>query len=227
MVKKYIWIVTIVVALGGQFLPELGLLVPFIMLSLIVTSFFKGRYWCGHFCPHGSFFDTFLFPFCRNRKVPGTFKSTAFKIIFLLFFLFNLGRRFILVSSQLHDPLRQIGLIFSSTYLMVLILGSLLGLFFRVRTWCHFCPMGTIQGFFYQLGKALGVTKWDTCITICERDACRHCGKCAENCPLELAPYRHFNEDDQFQGDDCIRCRSCVEKCPVGILRLSPTRRER
>ncbi len=60
-ISQYAWIVALLIGIGGQFLPQLGLLVPFIMITLIVMSLFKGKYWCGNFCPHGSLFDNLIF----------------------------------------------------------------------------------------------------------------------------------------------------------------------
>lgn len=220
-IRKYAWLITVLVAIGGQFVPEFGLLVPFIMVALMATSLFKGRYWCGQFCPHGSFYDTLILPLSRNRRVPHFLKSKAFISFFFLFFLFNLGRRFYLVYENLHQPLQQVGFIFSNTYLIVMILGGLLGVLFTSRTWCHFCPMGTIQVLSYTLGRGLGLSRWDKRVTIKREELCHNCGKCARICPLHLKPYLHFNEKNQFDDENCIRCNTCVKNCPAGILSLS------
>ena len=50
-IRKYGWIFTLTVAFGGLWLPKLGLLVLPVILALTTLSFFKGRYWCGNFCP--------------------------------------------------------------------------------------------------------------------------------------------------------------------------------
>ncbi len=53
--RKYAWLFTVLVALGGLWEPKLGLLVILIMAGLTVTSFFKGRYWCGNVCLMAAF----------------------------------------------------------------------------------------------------------------------------------------------------------------------------
>ena len=60
-IRKYAWIFTVLVAIGGLWEPKLGLLVILIMMGLTITAFFTGRYWCGNFCPHGSLFDKVFF----------------------------------------------------------------------------------------------------------------------------------------------------------------------
>jgi len=223
-VRKYIWILTIVIGLGGQFAPLIGLLVPFIMIALMGMSLFKGKFWCGNFCPHGSFFDNLLGPISRHTRIPQFLKSRVLIAAVLVFFMFNLSRNFISVMVRLGtaDFYEQLGLIFSTTYLMVLLLGGLLGVLINERTWCQFCPMGTIQTIFYKVGKTLGLAKnSDERVTVSHPDLCHSCGKCARVCPMQLTPYLQFSEDHQFNDEKCIRCNTCVHNCPAGILQMA------
>lgn len=224
-IRKTAWIVTLAVAIGGQFYPRLGLLVPFIMAALIGMSFFKGRFWCGNYCPHGSFFDFLLLPISRNKKIPGVFKSKYFISLFFIFFMFNLTRRFVTLFQNIAiiSLFDGVGMIFSNTYLMVLLLGGLFAVFFNPRTWCQFCPMGSIQVLSYKLGKVMGLTQaWDEKVTAEHPNLCHSCGKCARVCPMQLSPYQEFNEDkNQLDDEKCIRCNTCVNNCPAGILHLA------
>ena len=49
--RKYAWLFTLLVAIGGLWEPRLGLLVIAVMAALTITALFKGRYWCGNVCP--------------------------------------------------------------------------------------------------------------------------------------------------------------------------------
>jgi len=122
-----------------------------------------------------------------------------------------------------------VGMIFSTTYLMVLIAGGLLAVFINPRTWCQFCPMGSIQTLFYKLGKAMGVTEArDEKITVEHPLLCHSCGKCARVCPMQLAPFKEFAENsNQFDDERCIRCITCIQYCPAGILYLASAARGR
>lgn len=222
--RKYAWIFTLTVAIGGLWFPALGLFVIPIMVGLMAVSFFKGRYWCGNICPHGSMFDSLLYPITGNKKIPKFFKSKILGLGFFALFSFKLISKFILVSSKWGTMVfwQKLGLIFVSSYLMVTIVGGIVSVIFSSRTWCNFCPMGTLQKFSYKLGKTLGVTKkTDEKITAASTHMCHSCGKCSRVCPMQLSPYDAFSEDNQFDSENCIRCSTCVENCPAGILTLS------
>lgn len=223
-IRKYGFVFTLLVAIGGLWYPRLGLLVIPVMIGLILYSFFKGRYWCGNICAHGSLFDSLIMPISRNKKIPEFFKSKILGGVFFALFSYKLISKFIKVASIYGSAsfFDKIGLIFVSSYLMVTIVGGLLAIIFSPRTWCNFCPMGIIQRLSYKLGKTIGVTKiTDEKITASKTEMCHKCGKCARVCPMQLNPYLEFSENNQVDNDACIRCSTCVENCPAGILTLS------
>ena len=87
------------------------------------------------------------------------------------------------------DFMDKLGFVFVSTYLMVLIVGSILAVFITPRTWCQFCPMGTMQKLSYKLGKFARVAdKTERYVTISNLDKCIKCGKCSKVCPFQLTP---------------------------------------
>ncbi|KOA20782.1 benzoate 1,2-dioxygenase electron transfer component [Clostridium homopropionicum DSM 5847] len=222
-VRKWAWIFTIVVAIGGLWYPRLGLLVIPIILSLSATAFFRGRFWCGNFCPHGSLYDTVILKFTRNKNIPWFFKSKLLAIAFFSWFAYRIISKLIKAFGLFGTAsfYNKVGLIFVTSYLMVLIIGVPLALFITPRTWCRFCPMGMMQILSYKLGKLLGVAKkTDKKITIASQDMCHSCGKCSRVCPMQLKPYLAFSDKNQFDEEKCIRCSTCVVNCPAGILSL-------
>lgn len=224
LIKKRAWIITLLVALGGLWYPKLGLLVPPIIAALTILSFFRGRQWCGNFCPHGSLYDFLALPLSSNRRIPAILRSKIFRTLVFAWFGYSMTNKFMRVYPTFGSEmfLDRLGFIFVTTYLMVLIVGGLLSIFISPRAWCQFCPMGTIQILSYKLGKLLGVAAHtDKKIAIAAKEKCHNCGKCSRVCPMQLFPYQEFSEHNQFDNEKCIRCSTCVVNCPAGILSLN------
>lgn len=224
IIRKYGFLFTLLVAFGGLWEPKLGLLVIPVMIGLILLSFYKGRYWCGNICAHGSLFDSLILPLSLNNKIPKFFKYKIVSITFFSLFTYKIVSKFIKVFS-IYGTLKfwdRMGLIFVTSYIMVTIVGGLLGLIISPRTWCNFCPMGVMQKISYSFGKKLGVTKiTDEKISISNKALCHKCGKCSRVCPMQLSPYSDFSDDNQLDDVNCIRCSTCALNCPAGILTLS------
>ena len=65
------WIIIAYIILGW-FFPVIGLLALICMIGPVVTSIFKGRWWCGHVCPRGNMYDRLLSKYSPHR-VHGVF----------------------------------------------------------------------------------------------------------------------------------------------------------
>ncbi len=224
VIRKYGFIFTLAIAFLGLWIPLMGLLVIPVIIGLTLYAFFKGRFWCGNICAHGSLYDSVLIKISRNTQIPKFFRSQFFGVLFFLFFMFMMIKRFIIVIG-LYGSLvffERMGLIFVLSYLMVTLVGGTLGVVFMPRTWCQFCPMGMLQKISYGLGKKLGVTKaTDEKVTLAHDSMCHKCGKCSRVCPMQLEPYLNFSDLNQLDDAACIRCLTCVENCPAEILTLS------
>ncbi len=222
-VRKYAWLFVPFVAFGGLWYPKLGLLIIPLMLTLMVMSFLKGKYWCGNICPHGSLFDYIILPISMNKKIPSFMKSKKTMAVFFTWFMYMMISRTIKAFEAFGTAsfLDRLGYVFIFNYLIVTILGTLLAVLVNSRSWCSFCPMGTIELLLYKLGKMLGLNKkTDLKITSSDPGKCISCGKCSKVCPMQLAPYKNISENNQFQDAACIKCSTCVVNCPVKILSL-------
>lgn len=221
-VRKWAWLY-IPLVLSGLWYPKMGLFLVPVMLALPILGFFKGKYWCGNICPHGSLFDQFLYPLSANRKIPAWAKAKITVTLAFLLFMFMLGKKLFSVAAfwgatPFWDKL---GLIFTMNYAMVTIVGSTLALLINPRTWCRFCPMATFQLLAYKLGKLLGANqKTDTVVTLSALEKCLNCGKCASACPIGLSPYREFSPAGRLENTACIRCATCLVSCPMNLLSL-------
>ncbi len=222
-IRKYSWTFVFLVAFGGLWYPKLGLLMIPLMLSLAVLGFARGKYWCGNLCPHGSLFDSLIFPISPNRKIPGALKTRIAAALMFTWFMYMLISRLIKVFAIWGTTpfIDKLGYIFVVNYLMVTVLGTILALTISPRAWCSFCPMSTMQILAYKLGKLLKLNKnTDKKITAARTEMCHTCGKCSRVCPMQLTPYLEFNQNNQFDNEACIRCSTCVENCPAAILSL-------
>lgn len=223
-VRKYAWIFVPIVAFGGLWFPKLGLLMIPVMAALAVIGFFKGKFWCGNLCPHGSLFDRIVMPLSANRKIPAFLKSRTAMALMFTWFMYIMVSRLIKVFAIWGSAsfLDKLGYIFVMNYLMVTVIGTTLAYLVSPRAWCNFCPMGTLEILFYKLGKLLRINKrTDEKVTVASKDMCHTCGKCSRVCPMQLAPYLEFSEKNQLDSEACIRCSTCVKNCPAGILSLN------
>lgn len=221
--RQYGFLFTLLIAFLGLFVPKIGLLVIFIMIGLTVTSLFNGRYWCGNICPHGSLFDNIFLPISKNKKIPDFIKSKTFIFLFFSFFMFNFTRKMTKAFSFWgnYDFLDKLGLVFVTTYLFVIIAGGLLAVFITPRTWCQFCPMGSMQKVSDKIGTKLKInTNTKKRVTISDIDKCKQCGLCSKVCPIQLTPHKNFDASGVFQDDNCIKCNTCVVNCPFNLLEI-------
>jgi len=183
--------------------PYLGFIVPAAMLAGIGGAFSKGRYVCGNICPRGSFYDTFFRFVAGRREVPKFMLSLKFRwgvvAVLMSFMVWQ-------ITLNPTNPMHW-GHVFWNMCAVTTLVGVVFGLIFRARTWCTFCPVGTmaasIRGSRYQLEIA---------------DHCRGCKVCEKYCPLDLSIKDY--KGGSLSHPDCLKCSACIERCPVDALKF-------
>lgn len=50
-ITRYLWVLVLIVTLGGLWYPYLGYVMAVVMLTLMITAVFRGRWFCGNLCP--------------------------------------------------------------------------------------------------------------------------------------------------------------------------------
>jgi polyferredoxin len=195
-------VVPLVLALGWKY-PLLGFIVPAVMVSAIVTGFFRGRWFCGHLCPRGAFFDSWLRLIGGRRPIPPFLRSIKWRPLVSVTMIGYMVWR---IGAAAGDPLHW-GHVFWEMCLLTTLIGVPLALVFRPRAWCAMCPIGTLQ-------MAVGGhrERWRL-----DAAACVGCGACQKSCPLSLPVVR--DKARGIIGDrDCLKCGECARVCPTRAI---------
>lgn len=192
---------------AGWFYPYLGFFIPACMVLGIGIALFRGRKWCDWFCPRGSFFDAFMKPVSPLKKIPGFFKGLPFRIGVITFLV---GMMTVQIILRWPDPGR-IGMFFIILLSITTVVGIILALVVHPRTWCSFCPIGSMNNWVDRQNYTLKI----------DRASCTECKLCAKVCPVQVVPY-DFRQDgiSPVTDRDCLRCGMCVSTCPKKALEL-------
>lgn len=200
-----LWIVIVTIALGWKY-PLLGYSVPVVMLTGMAVSFFRGRYVCGNLCPRGAFLDRIVARFSPGEKIPLFMRSMKFRsgvFIFLMGFMLFRG-------LQKPGDIMHWGNVFWTMCVVTTLLAVFLGVFLNARSWCSFCPIGTVQNFFGGHKELLQING----------EACKGCSLCEKKCPFSLS-ITQYKERGEVRERDCVKCSECVNVCPAKALSWS------
>src|SRR3972149_586733 len=205
-IKQFIMgVVFLFVLVGGWFYPLLGYFIPLCMLLGISIGLFKGRKWCDWFCPRGSFFDAFIKRVSPNKKIPFFFKGLPLRIGTLSFLMTMM---LIQIIKRWPDPYK-IGMFFVILLTITTVLGIFLAIVFHQRTWCYFCPIGSMANW---IGKRKYPLKIDS-------QLCTECKLCYKVSPIQIAPFTFKKADVEIIKDsDCLKCNLCILACPKKAL---------
>lgn len=201
--KKYSFSILLAFIVLGLFDLRIGLIAIICMIAPIIVSLFKGRFWCGNLCPRGSFYDNVVIKFSNKKKTPKLLKSIYFRIAATLFMLtiFTLG------MMKNWGNFYGMGLVLYRLIVVTTVLGIVLSLFYNHRTWCNFCPMGSIAALISHFKNKFNK---DSLLQVSSN--CVSCGICEKKCPMGIIP--HEFKGNALAHEDCIQCSVCVYSCP-------------
>jgi len=145
-IKQYAWLILLLFSIGGIIYPPVGIVAIICMLAPVVTAPFMGRRWCGTFCPRGSLNDVILKKITLKKGIPALFKTNKFKIGFLIILM----SLFAVQLWMAWGNIAAIGSVFVRMILITTIVDIILGVVYHQRTWCSFCPMGSMAGWIAQ-----------------------------------------------------------------------------
>lgn len=202
--KKYSFIMLFAFVILSLFDFRIAIAAIICMIAPIIVSLLKGRYWCGNLCPRGSFYDNVVSKFSKKKKVPKFLKSMWFRAIMVVFMM----SMFAIGISKNWGNLYGIGMVFYRIIVVTTLIGIILSLFYNHRTWCHFCPMGTIASIISRVRKSKKVLQISS--------SCVSCKLCEKKCPLGIVPYDY--KGNILSHPDCIQCGKCISVCPKNAI---------
>lgn len=88
---------------------------------------------------------------------------------------------------------------------MILTAGFLVGIFFKERFFCLFCPMLALMNLF----KRFSPVRFEK-----KGIACTGCGNCERMCPVDIPEVHLERKNRDVLTQDCMGCMTCAESCP-------------
>ncbi len=189
--------------------PLIGFVVPVVMMTGFIVGVFRGRYTCGNLCPRGAFYTVFLRKISRNTAIPPLLKDARFRWSVLGVMMTFMAVRVL----QNPTSVGHLGITFWSMCAVTTAVGVILGIIYKPRTWCSFCPVGLLQNAAGGHRNRLQIGS-----------SCAQCKKCERVCPLDL-PIVKYKDVGESQERDCLKCRACTEVCPKKILDVPSVRK--
>lgn len=188
----------VIVSIAGLWYPLLGYFMLLVFGAIFLIAPFRGRWFCGNLCPRGSFNDFWVGKITRKNRIPKFLRTYRVRIpLFILMMVFMGYRLF-----NTHGLVNQIGMVFVIMCLVTTSIALFAGTAFSPRTWCTFCPMGTVQ-------NIIGGDKYQLQV---DKSKCIDCNKCEKICPMQLEVHTADKKPD------CIKCGRCVTACPTHAL---------
>ena len=198
----------------GYFYPAIGFLALICMIAPVAFAVKRGRWWCGNACPRGNFYDRVLSKYSPHRPIPSFVRTFGFRLFMVLLI-------FTMFSVQMYfawGDWNAMGKVFWNIILATTIVGVTLAFIYAPRTWCSFCPMGTLSSWVTPRGPRLP----ESFPRIVVSSRCQmKCKSCARVCPMQLTPYDCRGQEAGYLHADCIKCGKCAVACPIKIMDLT------
>jgi polyferredoxin len=203
-----IWVYLVIYFAVTLMYPIFGIVALLCMLAPVIYSAFHGRKWCGWFCPRGNFNDNVLEKISFKRKYPEVIKKTWFRVLFFVILMTSFTVQLFFAKN-----LSMVGLIFFRMVFITTIIGIVLGIIYKHRAWCMFCPMGSLSTWVASVPKFAEKIKH----VEFEKIKCVSCNICEKACPMEIKITSH---PEMVTNPNCIKCSECVTGCRKDVLKF-------
>lgn len=98
----------------------------------------RGKVHCSHYCPRGSLLGNFLKNISFDNNLPKKLRGKTVKKILLVLML----TMFTISLIHAGPNINKIAFAIFRLMMSSLVLGILMGVVFKPRSWCQVCPMG-------------------------------------------------------------------------------------
>jgi polyferredoxin len=132
----------LVIAIAGYFMPVIGLAVPGLMVLALVMNRHVTRSFCSTACPNGRALAVVTRPLSLDRRLPEFLTNPGLRRALCGFMMFCVIS---LLARYGKGGVPAIGRIFWAIYVLATGIGFVVGIVSKPRSWCAFCPMGTLQ----------------------------------------------------------------------------------
>lgn len=194
----------------GFFFPVIGLLALVCMIAPVAFAISRGRWWCGNACPRGNMYDRLLAKYSPHRPIPSFVRTFGFRLFMVLFIFTVFGVQMFFAWGDWN----AMGRVFWNIIFVTTIVGVTLSFVYAPRTWCSFCPMGTLSS--WVTPRRGNLPEGYRRIFVGEKCTTR-CRLCSAVCPMQLKPYESKDDSDGFLHPDCLKCGQCVAGCPLKV----------
>jgi polyferredoxin len=192
-----------------------------LLLGILISTLFLGRYWCSHLCPVGGSMElgSRLMPkFAKISfaKIPAPSFRYGYLLVYIIAPIIGIGSlccnycNFATIPRFLGAAFNKADLIYflRTAGLINLALIVVLGFLARGgRAYCNLlCPIGALDALFNRIGLKFGKRMK------LEKSKCDGCRACVEQCPtwaIEIT-----GEKAVIDPLSCIPCRVCEKTCP-------------
>ena len=210
---KPLYLILFTYLILGWFFPVIGLVALICMLAPVLMAIKKGRFWCGNYCPRGNMFDRLLSKYSPHKPIPNFVRTSGFRIFMVVFIFMVFGVQLYFAWGDWN----AVGKVFWNIVAVTTLVGVILAFVFAPRSWCSFCPMGTLSA--WATPKKGNFSDGFKRVKV-ENSCQMKCKSCARVCPMQLTPYDSRGDEAGYLNPDCIKCGKCILACPTKIMKL-------
>ncbi|RCX20954.1 4Fe-4S binding protein [Anaerobacterium chartisolvens] len=210
-IHQWAWLLLLAYCIIGLIYPFIGIAALICMLAPVALAFFKGRMWCGNFCPRGSFNDVILSRLSLKNRMPNFLKTAWFRNLFLVVLM----SAFAIQLAVAWGNALAVSQVFIRMIIITTALAVVLGVAYNHRAWCMICPMGTMAHYAARTERVKSAIRHVSF----NKGKCVGCKMCNKKCPVGI-DVLCYKEKERVTNADCLKCGVCVEACPKRALNI-------